>query len=264
MYKNKIVSLTITSSKRLELLSMTIRGFVTFCKDLDIFDNIIFFDDSSSEYDKLKMEELLNSTFPNKNIITTHFYSNSFTDGYRHSRILNEMRKKLIETNTDYFFMLEDDYLFVNHFSLIKPIDLLENNDQYGYIGFSQSLKNFPSDISPKEIDDYWEWYYDPTRPINDHLFEDEVSAVQTMIPKLWMMYTNWPSFSLRPGIHHTKRFLSIGEFSTSYNTDEMRTELEFAIRWSEKYKSLCHKNFHIINLAWDSNKSAYNLNNSN
>jgi hypothetical protein len=44
MYNNKKISLTITSSKRFELLQMTLRGFVTFCNDLDIIDNIIFFE----------------------------------------------------------------------------------------------------------------------------------------------------------------------------------------------------------------------------
>ena len=264
MYNNKKISLTITSSKRFELLQMTIRGFVTFCNDLDIIDNIIFFDDSSSDMDKINMDRILRDKFPNKNIISTHFYKDSFEDGYRHSRILNEMRKKLIETETDYFFMLEDDYLFVNHFNIKETIDILENNEEYGYVGFSQSYKNFPPEIQPKIIGDFWEWYYDDEKPINEHLFLDEVSATQTMIPNIWMMYTNWPSFSLRPGINHTERFLSIGEFSTDYDTNEMRTELEFAIRWSKKYKSLCHKNFHIINLAWDSTNSSYTLNNSN
>jgi len=264
MYNNKIVSLSITSSKRYELLQMTIRAFVTFCEDLNIIDNVIFFDDSSSEIDKINMEGLLKDKFPNKNILITHFYENSFQDGYRHSRILNEMRQKLIETDTDYFFMLEDDYLFVNHFTIKEPIDLLEKHEDYGYVGYAQSYKNFPSDFTPKLIGDYWEWYYDPNKPINEHLFIDEVSAVQTMIPNLWMQYINWPSFSLRPGVNHTQRFLSVGEFSTDYNINQMRTELDFAIRWSKKYKSLCHKNFHIINLAWDSNKSSYSLNNSN
>ena len=81
-------------------------------------------------------------------------------------------------------------------------------------------------------------------------------------MPDLWMTYINWPSFTLRPGTHHVERFLSIGEFSTTYDRDNMRTELEFAIRWSEKYKSLFHKRFHIVNLGFDSSTSAYNLNN--
>lgn len=264
MYNNKKVSLTITSSKRFELLSMVLRGFFTFCEDLSIIDNVIFFDDSSTEEEKTGMVLLLDKFFPNQKKIITNYYADSFNDGYRHSRILNELREKLIETDTDYFFMLEDDYLFVNHFNISETIDLLENHNEYAYVGLSQSYKNFPEGINPKFIGDYWEWYFDTNKPINENLFIDDVSAVQTLIPNLWMSYINWPSFSLRPGTHHVKKFISIGEFSTTYNTDIMRAELEFAIRWSKKYKSLCHKNFHIINLAWDSTNSSYTLNNSN
>ena len=91
----------------------------------------------------------------------------------------------------------------------------------------------------------------------------DDVGAIQTPISDFWMTYINWPSFSLRPGVHNVNRLLSIGEFSTSYDTENMRTELEFALRWSEKFKSLCHKRFHIINLAIDSSNSSYTINNS-
>jgi hypothetical protein len=262
MYKGKRVSLAITSCKRLHFLSRVLGAFKIFCRDLDIIDDIIFFDDSSSDDDKREMERLLYELFPDQNKIVTHFYKDSFNDTYRHSRILNELRKKLIETGSDYLFLLEDDYLFVDFFRISENIDLLENYPEYGYAGFAQSFKKFPDHIRPREIADYWEWHYDTTQEINCNLFMDESSAVQQLIPNLWMTYINWPSFTLRPGTHHVERFLSIGEFSTTYDRDNMRTELEFAIRWSKKYKSLFHKRFHIINLGFDSTTSAYNLNN--
>jgi hypothetical protein len=45
-----------------------------FCKDLHLIDNIIFFDDSSSDEDKRKMEEMLNVLFPAQKKIITHFH----------------------------------------------------------------------------------------------------------------------------------------------------------------------------------------------
>ena len=264
MIGNKSVSLAITSSRRIHLLRMALKSFTVFCKDLPNIDNVMFFDDSSSTEDKKEMEELIDRLFPNQNKSVTHFYPESFPDGYRHSRILNTLRRRLIEAGTDYFFLLEDDYLFVNHFSVSETIDLLEKNEEYAYAGFSQSYKNFPEHINPKIIGDWWEWYYDPNLPINCSLFLDDVSACQTMIPNFWMYYINWPSFSLRPGTHHVGRFLSVGEFSTSYDTENMRTELEFSIRWAKKYKSLFHRDFFVVNLAWEASKSSYSLNNSN
>jgi hypothetical protein len=56
---------------------------------------------------------------------------------------------------------------------------------------------------------------------------------------------------------------LSIGEFSTTFNPNETKVELEFAERWSKKYKSLCHKRFHIINLGFEPSTSAYTINKS-
>jgi len=262
MYNNKKVSLVVTSCKRINLLRRVFNAFKVFCNDIDVIDDIIFFDDSSSDPDKMEMSELLDIHFPKQNKIITHFYPESFPDTYRHARILNEWRNKLIEINSEYCFILEDDYLFVDFFNISETIDLLENYPEYGYVGFAQSYKRFPSDIRPREIGDYWEWHYDESKPINANLFLDETSAIQNLTPNLWMTYINWPSFSLRPGTHHVSRLLGIGEFSTTYDRDNMRTELEFAIRWSKKYKSLVHKRFHIINLGFDSSTSAYNLNN--
>ena len=262
MYQHKKISLAITSCKRLHMLRRVLKAFTVFCEDMDIIDNVIFFDDSSTDLHKFEMERILHDLFPNQNKVITHFYADSFSDTYRHARILNHLREKLTETQSDYFFLLEDDYLFVDFFRIAENINLLEAYPEYGYAGFAQSFKKFPDHIKPKEIGEYWEWYYDKDQQINCNLFLDEASAIQQLMPDLWMTYINWPSFTLRPGTHHVERFLSIGEFSTTYDRDNMRTELEFAIRWSEKYKSLFHKRFHIVNLGFDSSTSAYNLNN--
>ena len=85
----------------------------------------------------------LNIVFPNQNRIITHFYPDSFSDTYRHARILNNLREKLTETRSDYFFLLEDDYLFVDFFRISENIDLLEEYPEYGYAGFAQSFKKF-------------------------------------------------------------------------------------------------------------------------
>jgi hypothetical protein len=264
MYNNKKISLAVMSCKRLHFLKRVIKAFSVFCLDTEIIDDIIFFDDSSSDGDKREMEELLNTYFPNTNKIITHFYENSFPDNLRHARVLNTWREKLIETDSDYCFLLEDDYLFVDLFKISEAIDALSLNSSYAYFGYSQSFKKFPEHIKPVQYENYWEWYYDPNLPLNCNLFYDDVSALQVaQVPDLWLTYINWPSFSLRPGVHHVKKLLSIGEFSTTFNPNETKVELEFAQRWAVKYKSLCHKRFHIINLGFEPSTSAYTINNS-
>lgn len=269
MINGKIVSLSITSSKRLSMLERVLKAFSVFCNDLHIIDNIIFFDDSSSDEEKKKMESILNVLFPFQKKIIEHFYSDSFPDAYRHSRILNVWREKLIETNTDYCFHLEDDYLFVDFFGLETGIKVLDLQNECGYVGYFQSYKKFPKEHQPNiiEVDNvkFWEWIYKSDIGLNENLFLDEVGAIQSLNGNgYWMMYINWPHFSLRPGIHNVQKLLSVGEFSTSYDTSVMRTELEFSIRWAKQWKTYCHEKFMVVNLAWDESQSSYTLNNSN
>lgn len=263
MYKNKKISLTIMSCKRLHFLRRVIKAFSVFCLDSNIIDDIIFFDDSSTIEDKKEMEELLSQYFPITNKVIIHFDEHSFPDNYRHARVLNSWRDMLIKHDSDYSFLLEDDYLFVDLFKISEAIDALNLDEKYAFFSYAQSYKRFPDNIKPIEYENYWEWYYDPNLPLNENLFVDDVSALQVQIPNLWLTYINWPSFSLRPGVHNIKKLLSIGEFSTTFNSKETKVELEFAERWSKKYKSLCHKRFHIINLGFDPSTSSYTINNS-
>jgi hypothetical protein len=144
MFNNKKISLTIMSCKRIHFLRRVIKAFSVFCLDTEIIDDIIFFDDSSNDDDKKEMEKLLNEYFPNTNKIITHFYPNSFPDNFRHARVLNSWREKLIETDSDYSFLLEDDYLFVDFFRISEAIDALGLNSEYAYFGYSQSFKKIP------------------------------------------------------------------------------------------------------------------------
>lgn len=265
MYKGKRISLSVTSCKRLHFLERVLKAFKVFCKDLDVIDDIIFFDDSSSEDEKRIMETLINDLFPGQRKTITHFYPDSFPDGFRHARILNAWREKLTDLDIDYTFHLEDDYLFVNHFSISECVDLLEEYPEYGYINLNQSWKNFPPEYKPKEIGNYWEWIYRDDKGLNECLFMDDAAAIQQPQPNIWLMYINWPSFSLRPGLLHVKKLLYIGEFSTSHDPKITSAELEFAIKWAKKYKSLCNKNFNVINLGFtlDDSNSSYESNNS-
>lgn len=268
MYNGKRLTLTITSSRRWHLLERVLRAFVLFCRDLEFLDDVVFFDDSSAAEEKVLMESLLSELFTGKTVSVTHFYPDSFSDGYRHSRILNCMRDKLIETGSGYFFLLEDDYLFMDFFDLLPGLDLLSSEPKCAHVSYYQSMKKFPAGMEP-EIREFgrvrfWRWPYDESLPLNCNLFHDDVGSVQTLVPGFWISFINWPSFSLRPGLNDTVKFLSIGEFSTDYDLMTMRTELEFSIRWSKKWMTYCHERFLVVNLGWDQSNNAYTLNGSN
>ena len=268
MYNGKRISLVVTSSRRWHLLERVLRAFCVFCKDFELLDDVLFFDDSSSPEHKALMECLLAELFAEKSVHVTHFVAESFMDGYRHSRVLNAVRDKLIETQSGYFFLLEDDYLLVDFFSFLPGLQLLNDVPSCAYVSYYQAMKKFPEDQKPEMRSygniDFWKWPYRPDLPLNCNLFYDDVGSIQTLVPGFWIMMINWPSFSLRPGIHDTVKFLSIGEFSTDYDLATMRTELEFSLRWVKKWDAWCHEKFMVINLGWDQSNNAYTLNGSN
>lgn len=256
-----------TSCKRWHLLERVLRSFCLFCRDLELIDDVLFFDDSSSPEEKQQMEVLVRELFVGKSIHVTHFVQSSFSDSFRHPRILNVVRDKLIDTSSGYFYMLEDDYLMVDFFDLLPGLDLLSQVSSCAYVSYYQAMKKFPDDQQPDILNyrnmDFWRWPYRPDLPLNCNLFYDDVGSVQTLVPGFWITMINWPSFSLRPGIHDTVKFLSIGEFSTDYDTNSTKFELEFALRWVKKWDAWCQSKFHVVNLGWDQSNNAYALNGS-
>ena len=265
MYREKKISLSITSCKRWGLLERVLKAFKVFCKDSHVIDKILFYDDSSTDEEKRAMESLLEQLFPDHDRIITHFYPDSFGHNYRHSGVLNDLRDKLRNFEIDYTLHLEDDYLFVNHFSICESVDLLETYTEYGQVHFHCGWLNFPPEITPKEIGNYYEWVYLEDKGLLESLFLDECSAIRSQRGSwYWQTFTNWPYFSLRPSLTNVEKFLSVDDYSTNFDPTLTSTEFEFAARWGEKkYKTLVSKYNHIIDLGLDPSISAYHLNNS-
>ena len=95
---------------------------------------------------------------------------------------------------------------------------------------------------------------YAAWRRAGDYVFLSGVIAVDPQAGKIVKGYGDIPSEA-------AQQIGQTGEFSTDYDRETMRVELEFAIRWSKKFRALNHKRFHIINLGFDQSMSAYNLN---
>ena len=59
-YRGKKVSVVITSCKRFHLLRRTLYALSACCEDIEIVDNILFFDDRSSSEERQEMLKLFN------------------------------------------------------------------------------------------------------------------------------------------------------------------------------------------------------------
>lgn len=249
-----MLALTITTCKRYNLFEKTINSFAEHCLDKDLFNCIIHYDDSSSIEDRIKMMNKIKILFPDKLIFNVYFEKDDFISEKRHLEIMKIWKYQIMLF--DYVFHLEDDWLFINNFSLYDAISLLEKNKEVALVGFSWKRKKFPNDLHiPIQIGNFWEWFYSEKYKLNEPLFLDEVEM--NFLPEnQWVKYTNWPYFGFRPAIHDVKKLNSIDNF----NDETESFELEFAIRFAKKFKSFLHNEricYHI------GNESAYELNNS-
>jgi hypothetical protein len=252
-----MISLTITTCKRYSLFKKTIESFKHYCLDSDLINEIFHYDDSSSIEDRVLMYSDLRSLFPNTIIHSIPFDSTNFSSGRRHMEIMKIWKSNNEKYKLDYVFHLEDDWLFTEFFNLTDSINLLKDNDDIAMVGFSWEKKEFPSELfTPKEIGDFWEWYYSDKHEINESLFLDSVE-MKYLPDGFWVNYINWPYFGFRPAVHDVKKLSKLETFND--NLDSF--ELEFAIRFSKMYKSFLHNKrvcYHIGDEI-----SSYNLNNS-
>ena len=230
-------ALTITTCKRLNLFKTTIHSFVEKCLDLDTFDIVIHYDDSSSVEDRLEMIRLLAELFPNKFIVHKYFDPRSLTGKKRHMNIMNVWKIDVETYGIDYVFHLEDDFDFIKKFMVRPAMSLLSSLQDIAYVGYSQPIRDFPSGYDVDIKGSFWQWFYDKDKPLCSKLFLDKVEMSNHKHPDFWCYYINWPYFSTRPGVHDVSKLKKLAPFSDS----DISFELEFAIRYSKLYKSFSH-----------------------
>jgi hypothetical protein len=251
------ISLSITTSNRIDLFRKTIYSFHENCVDHNLIKKIFHFDDSSNIDDLVEMHNIFKIYFPNAVIVKKYFHKNSFTTNKRHCSIMNEWLKTL-KDSCDYNFHLEDDWLFDKKFSLKELLDFTLTKDDVAYVGVSQFIRNFPNEINPTIEGNFWKWYYDPSKEILSNLFLDTKVIEKENVDGFWCYYINWPNFGFRPGLWDVKKLSDVQYINCDSDT---HFELLFAQMLSEKYvaysllDSVCE---HIGN-----NKSSYDLNNS-
>lgn len=254
-----MISLTITTCKRLYLFKKTIFSLQENLIDINLFDSIIHYDDSSSQEDRKEMENIINQIFPNSKYISRYFEPTDFKTNKRHAEIMNIWKEDMEKLNVDFAFHTEDDWEYLEKFSIIEAIDILKNNKKIALIAFSENFPfgKLPPDIFyPKIIGNFWECIYIKEKKLLENLYLKREETVGDYL--YWEYYINWPYFTLRPSIHDVKKLSTLDNFKTE---GDVSFELEFSTRFAEKYVTY----FYMRNICKHiSGKSAYELNNSN
>jgi len=250
------MTLTITTSKRFDLFKKTIDSFLHFCQDYGIINEVYHYDDCSNYDERKEMYKTLSESFPNAKIITTYFEVNSFEDNKRHARIMRIWKDNLYNSNNQFVFHLEDDWEFLQPFLLEDTMEVFEIKN-VGYVGFTQQVRTLPEKYELTRVGDYWMWIYDKDLPLQEHLFLDREEIESHPNPNYWCYFTNWPHFSLRPGVHRIDNLTDLSNFSVT----DSHFEPEVALRYRERFVSFNHINKIVNHIGWE--VSSYDLNQS-
>lgn len=115
-----VITLTITTCKRLPLFIQTMESFMRSCVDKHLIKEFICVDDNSSDEDRKVMRE----RFP----FFRYIFKGPEDKG--HAKSMQIITKEAV--NTPYIFHMEDDWLFLNPISLSDLIEIMIESDKFG------------------------------------------------------------------------------------------------------------------------------------
>jgi GR25 family glycosyltransferase involved in LPS biosynthesis len=211
-----MITLTITTCKRLDLFLRTVNSFLNCCLDHHLIHRWICIDDNSSDEDR----EVMRKTFPFFEFIWKG------PDQKGHPISMN----MLLDTiNTPYVFHMEDDWEYYLHRPYIQHC--LEGIQ----MGYAQCLVN--PNYAEIPSDDIIGGEYQLSRNgviVVEHTYEPD----GTEFVKRFGHGSNcayWPHYSLRPGITKVSVLREIGDYTCGIE----HFELEYAKRYiSHGYKT--------------------------
>lgn len=240
------VILTITTCKRIDFFKRTINSFLENCDSKDLIDEVMIFDDSSSNDDRHSMFEIIMEKFHDKKISFVFFEEKSFDTNLRHREIIKIWKKKIEEF--DFCFHLEDDWECLKKFKFEEDIEFLKKNKKILAINYTHNLPTYqPEILNFGNSERYWRYPYEENLVKVDYwwnsYFDDTVHYLV-------------PPFSLRPSIFDVKKLRNL-EIANTHNF-----EYHTGILMGEKYdlyltNELIFKTFSL------ENESAYIINNS-
>ena len=240
VFKGNLITVTMTTCKRLDLFKKTMNSFWRCVKDVtDYVAGCLVVDDNSSESDRQKMKEL----FPFCTFIHKTFEQKG------HAISMNMIRDIV---KTPYIFHMEDDWEFINKGNYMTTLlNILNTDPSYGQalVNKDYAETEFYLQVkgAKKCVTDLGNIYY-------EHVYT----------PGIQYPYPNshyWPHYSLRPGITRMSVLKEVGK----YNKDASHFEMEYAHR----YNALGYKttfmdgiySYHIGKLTWEKGDNAYSLN---
>ena len=132
-----LVTLSVTSCRRLSLFVDTVCSFLNACSDIDRVDRFLCIDDGSSDVDRVEMKRL----FPFFDFV----FKDAADKGHAHS--LNQVMQRI---ETPYLLHLEDDWRFFSRRAYVgTALDILEENPELGQVLFN---RNYAETLADREI----------------------------------------------------------------------------------------------------------------
>ena len=254
-----LITLTITTCKRIDLFEKTMNSVLNCFEDLDMIDYFFCIDDNSSEEDRKRMRQL----YP----FFTFYFKNQDEKG--HIKSTNLIRKHILNiTKTPYILHLEDDWRFFCKRNYINDaFEVLNDNHTLGQCLFNKNYIEIEPDVINVKGGEYhmtkngFRYYI--------HEYNDTEEKQIKWINKHGnnvLSSSYWPHFSLRPSLMRSNVLQDIGEF----NLEAPHFEMEYAYRYIQLgYISAFFENIYCIHMGRltsqikDKNAvNAYKLNN--
>jgi GR25 family glycosyltransferase involved in LPS biosynthesis len=266
--------LTMTTCKRLDLLTRTINSMLENCLDLqEYIREWVVMDDNSSDEDRATMKRL----YPFINFI----FKKPTDKG--HPRSMNLLQKYVLNTSCKYQFHMEDDFewWFPDRY-LTKLLKVITLNPQFG-----QAVINFEYTEDAHQGRDVWNrdmYYTEVEHKVEGTKVDTKDTKVDTKLVRYFVheYYTGerlkiennhlgalssmyWPHFTFRPGITNLQVYRKLGAFDENAKHFEMDYANKYVDKGGFKTAMLdCCYTTHIGRRTYErqSNKlNAYDLN---
>ena len=217
-YNSEMVTVTMTSCKRLDLFEKTVNSFLECCVDLDryLYEWIVV-DDNSSSSDRDKMCEL----YP---------FIKFIFKGHNDKGHAKSMNILVDNIKTNYVLHLEDDWrFFVRDDYIGKCLSVLRENDRYGQCLFNR-LYGEDLDTYHTIGGGYMRYTCDGLRYfIHENLYGFGHGDMSSKLSKFGLYNCiYWPHYSLRVGITRKEVFDRVGYYSEV----DSHFEREYACRY--------------------------------
>lgn len=213
-----LITLTITSCKRLDLFTKTLNSFINCCTDIDKIDKWFCVDDNSSEEDRSIMVKL----YP----FIVFYFKKLNEKG--HPQSMNIIRNNV---KTPYIFHMEDDWKFFDKRNYISEcLEVLGQDRQIGQCLINKNYGEVPDNVNL--IGGYFH-----TTPTGLRYYKHETCNTEEEYVNFYKKYGNgfnsayWPHFSFRPSLLRRNILTRLGEF----NEKVSHFEREYAERYNSK-----------------------------